>query len=324
MNESRLFELIEKEANHDLSPDEEAELKRWERRSGGNAKQVAQLRAIFERSEPVVPHLERDEVDRAWQGVAVRTGIDQERGLRGPSRRFVWPLAAAAGIVGLALGIVTLLTPGGKMETAEAARGETRTITFVDGSTVRLNADTRIRYHVRGNGKREVILDGEAYFNVARDESRPFVVRTDHASVEVLGTQFNVWSRGTSRVAVKSGRVAVWNPEETRESARELLPDTRIDCTDGGCDDAPSPIDFGATLGWINGRIVFQDATLADAITELERIYDAHIEVRGEGIAGRTISGTFEKKAVSTILDQVCVSLDLTLTIDSSRFIISP
>ncbi|NNE08192.1 MAG: DUF4974 domain-containing protein, partial [Gemmatimonadetes bacterium] len=115
-----------------------------------------------------------------------------------------------------------------------------------------------------------------------------------------------------------------WNPDEARESARELLPDTRIDCSDGGCDDTPTAIDFGATLGWIDGRIVFQDATLADAVAELERIYDAHIVLRGEGIAARTISGTFEKKAVSTILDQVCVSLDLTLTIDSSRFVISP
>lgn len=322
MSESRLFELIEKEANHDLSPTEEEELKRWESRSSGNAKQVAQLRGIFERSEPGVPPLERDEVDHAWQGVAVRTGLDLDQ--TRSSRRFVWPLAAAAGVIGLALGIGTLLTPGGKMETAEAARGETRTITFVDGSTVRLNADTRIRYQVRGNGKREVVLDGEAYFTVTRDESRPFVVRTAHASVEVLGTEFNVWSRGTSRVAVRSGRVAVWNPEEARDSARELLPDTGIDCDDGGCDDTPTPLDFGAILGWIDGRIVFQDATLSDAIAELERIYDAQIEVRGDGIAGRTISGTFEKKAVSTILDQVCVSLDLTLTIDSSRFIISP
>ncbi|NNE08914.1 MAG: hypothetical protein HKN20_10185, partial [Gemmatimonadetes bacterium] len=83
MNESRLFELIEKEANQDLSRGEEEELKRWESRSSGNGKQVAQLREIFERSEPALPHIERAEVDQAWQGVAVRTGIDQKRGLRG-------------------------------------------------------------------------------------------------------------------------------------------------------------------------------------------------------------------------------------------------
>lgn len=91
-------------------------------------------------------------------------------------------------------------------------KGEDARIYFQDGTEVYLNADTRIRYPDKfGRGKREVYLDGEAYFNVRADKKKPFVVHAQQTETEVLGTSFNVNAysdNSTIQVVLDEGKIS--------------------------------------------------------------------------------------------------------------------
>ena len=79
------------------------------------------------------------------------------------------------------------------MQTITVPAGQRINITLVDGTNVWLNARTSLSYPVKfGKNNRQVVLDGEAYFDVTKDKSKPFIVQTDNYNVEVLGTQFDV------------------------------------------------------------------------------------------------------------------------------------
>ena len=79
------------------------------------------------------------------------------------------------------------------MQTITVPAGQRINITLVDGTNVWLNARTSLSYPVKfGKNNRQVVLDGEAYFDVTKDKSKPFIVQTDNYNVEVLGTKFDV------------------------------------------------------------------------------------------------------------------------------------
>ena len=90
--------------------------------------------------------------------------------------------------------------------------GERRSLTLADGSTVDLNARSRIRIEFSGTERRVELLDGQALFQVSKDKTRPFIVRSGDATVRAVGTQFDVYRKaGGTTVTVLEGRVAVYS-----------------------------------------------------------------------------------------------------------------
>ncbi len=159
-------------------------------------------------------------------------------------------------------------------------------ITLPDGSTVKVNANSRIEYpeHFVGN-IRKIKLSGEAFFDVTRDTLRPFIIETVHASVEVLGTSFNVTAyplAGMVEVNVTTGRVKLTQYAEG-ESGRKsaVLPAGErgwLKVADGeiGVANALAP----NYSSWINKKISFQHTPLSDAFSVLENTY--HVKLRME------------------------------------------
>ena len=93
-----------------------------------------------------------------------------------------------------------------------------------DGSTVFLASNTSLEYHSDFKNTRDIKLDGEAFFDVARDEGHPFKIETQYGNVKVLGTSFNVNTKhNATKVSVNSGLVALENENERIElSANEF------------------------------------------------------------------------------------------------------
>ena len=167
----------------------------------------------------------------------------------------------AASVAALALGIRLFLPDEPEpMATHLAPEGETVTVTLQDGSYVRLDGGARLE-EWGTEGTRTVTLEGRAFFAVAREEDRPFTVRTGAGEVRVLGTRFEVGPEGEDgvRIVVVEGRVGVTNalgsvevPAGSMAWMREAAPPV-----------AQVAEDVWALLDWPGGILVFQSTPLA-------------------------------------------------------------
>lgn len=163
--------------------------------------------------------------------------------------------------------------------TIETPRGGQYQITLPDGTRVWLNAASTLRYPTSFTAsERKVELDGEAYFEVAENRSKPFRVISKDQVVEVLGTQFNVSSYGNEssiKTTLVEGSVKVLNT--SNKQARHLLPGQEaVKTKDGNINVRTANIE--QTISWKNGLFVFNDMELKNIMRQLERWYDVEVD----------------------------------------------
>lgn len=158
-------------------------------------------------------------------------------------------------------------------------RGGQYTITLSDGTKVWLNADSKLIYPLSfGNSSREVALEGEAYFEVAKDSQRKFIVNTSHESVEVLGTHFNINSysdASNSFVSLVEGSVKVTSIDG--QFSTYLSPNQQAVLSEEGMDKESFNVE--ECLAWKSGEFSFNNESLENVVKKLERWYDVEIEV---------------------------------------------
>lgn len=158
--------------------------------------------------------------------------------------------------------------------TVTIPRGKDFRIVLADGTQVWLYADSRITYpsHFVG-AERRVVLHGQAYFKVAKDEAHPFVIHTDQLDARVLGTELNVrsYERGGAHVALISGKV------EVRASSRVMLrPGQGVTLTDDGKMDVKEE-NMDVYTYWRSGYIYFDNSPLADIVQALGHWYNVNV-----------------------------------------------
>lgn len=153
-------------------------------------------------------------------------------------------------------------------------KGKGYTLRLADRSVVTLNAESRIKFPTRfTEAERRIVLNGEAYFDVAHDEAHPFVVEFAEGAVRVLGTEFNVkaYEGQHTCATLVEGRVEVLAADETvvlqPGELCEILPDGLSVCE----------ADLMSVLSWKNGEFVFKEASWQQVAEELERWYDVEM-----------------------------------------------
>lgn len=140
-------------------------------------------------------------------------------------------------------------------------RGGEYSLTLADGTVMRLNSDTRVRFpNTFAGEERRVFLVGEAYFEVARDTSRPFLVEFSEGVVQVLGTHFNVKARReqSAFATLVSGKVKV----SSGKDSVVLKPGEYCEIKAGNRQLSVHEADMMSVLAWKNGEFVFKDASL--------------------------------------------------------------
>lgn len=174
-------------------------------------------------------------------------------------------------------------------------RGGEYALELADGTTVHLNAETELRYPSRFTGdERRVWLKGEAYFEVRREESMPFVVETGGMAVRVLGTEFDVRAyEGEARTltTLVEGRVEV----DAGGGRRGLEPGQQavFDRVKGGVE--VRTVDVEEFVGWKNGRLVFDNRPLEYILDELGRWYSFEVFYAREELKDVPFSLNIEK-----------------------------
>lgn len=175
-------------------------------------------------------------------------------------------------------------------------------IVLADGTKVYLNAVSSIKYPTQFNGdKRLVELDGEAYFEVAKDKSKPFIVKSDNQSIEVLGTHFNVHAYANESVVkttLLEGSVAV----SFKNQKSILKPGQQSNVSDNFTKIKIREVDTDEAIAWKNGRFKFDNADLKTVMRQLERWYGIKVEYRGDVSDVRFSGGTFMNKNLSEVL----------------------
>ncbi len=269
-----------------------------------------------------------DALSRAWgRAEAARDDPEilawRERAKR---RRAPWPVparavaaallvAAVLGGAGWQLGRMGLLPWSGRFYDQEFQTdlGQRATFTLRDGSKVTLNTDSRLRT-VASQGRRLLYLDrGQAFFQVAKDASRPFVVKAGGRTVTAIGTAFDVRVEPNRfEVTLVEGRVRVETPAlkpvarppgepappEPVHQTTELTPGAQL-VASAAADWSVTQTDTARETSWLNGRLMFENEPLGAVAAEFGRYSDRRIVFDDPGLAATPVTGTFRSGDVA-------------------------
>ena len=200
--------------------------------------------------------------------------------------------------------------------------GEHKQVTLPDGTVVHLNAGTVMRYPTEFTSDiRLVEMEGEAFFNVMRDEGKPFIVRTRQADVKVLGTSFNVKAYQEDElmaVSVRTGKVEVDMPE----SVMRLLPNEQIIVNNTNGEILKKNEDAQKVTAWLQGGLYFNRTPISSVIHDLERMYNQEIVLDPNVVFDDYIYGEHDNKSLEAVLNAIQYSTGIRYRKEESRIVL--
>jgi ferric-dicitrate binding protein FerR (iron transport regulator) len=189
--------------------------------------------------------------------------------------------------------------------TIRVKHGQQEQILLPDGTKATLNVGTTFSYPPSFRGeKRAVRLDGEAFFDVARNRAQRFVVQAGDADIEALGTSFNVKAYDEDdfiAVTVESGKVKV----DTEDAMMQLLPDEQLFFDKTRREMRRNRENTAKTKAWISGELYFNKTPIRNVINELMRRYDCVIKFEGGKIPDEYLSGVHDNKTLEAVLNSI-------------------
>ncbi len=227
---------------------------------------------------------------------ATEASSSAERISKGTGRRKFICFASAAASVLLAASLFVWRSGTLGAETYSTMVGSVTSVPITDGSTVTLNTNSRIRVAVSEHERRVELNRGEAFFEVAKDPARPFVVVVGDRRVVAVGTKFSVRrdEQNEVRVIVTEGRVRLEPLNEAEAVPAELTAGAIARGAGESVLIQKRPIDeIEEALSWRKGYLVFRDTPLAEAVTEFNRYNNRRVVIDDPDLARIPIGGNF-------------------------------
>lgn len=205
----------------------------------------------------------------------------------------------------------------------QTPRGGQYKITLPDGSKVWLNAASSLKYPVVFGGKeRKVEITGEAYFEIAKDATRPFKVQLNQMEVEVLGTHFNINSytdEETVRTTLLEGRVKVTTASENKF----LQPGQQAQLKPSGSMKIVNDVNLEETVAWKDGNFQFENSDIKSVMRQLARWYDVEVSYQGN-ISKHFIGGISRNVKLSQVLSMLQQTGEVRFIIEGKKIIVMP
>ena len=240
--------------------------------------------------------------------------------LREGLRRRALPLAlvATAGVAGAAAVFIAVrLQP----QTYMTDVGARQVVRLDDGSVLHLNTDSRVIVRYRREERRLVLARGEAFFEVAHDPQRPFIVEAGDARVRAVGTKFDVRRAGeATSVTLVEGRVQVGR--DARPDRWTLTPNQQI--TLDGAPATLRPADGADVTSWTTGMLRFRQTPLATAVAEVNRYSRTKISLQAPNLIATRVSGVFETGDTPAFVSAVGGLFDLKASNAAGRIVLEP
>jgi len=192
--------------------------------------------------------------------------------------------------------------------------GQKLTFKLPDGTLVKLNAASTLQFsQPADSSRRDVYLDGEAFFDVTKDLTRPFIVKTNETSTTALGTSFNINAysiEDNHKISLLTGRVLVKKTSENHLKESEiLLPGDQVIYNRDNNSFQKVHFDLEREVAWSKGVIVFKDTDFENVMLTLGRWYGVQFEVINESKKAKDkFSGVFENESLERVLEVLSYS----------------
>jgi len=265
------------------SDSERSEIRRWVEDSDMNLREFMSERKFYDIASMLVAESEPSH------------GVHLQPAHRSRLRIWVSRVAAAAVAVFVTLGVQRYIGDTADLELPmqqiSVPAGQRLNIVLADGTSVWLNSNSTMKFPgaFTGNG-RHVEIDGEAYFDVAKDAGNPFSVSTKYGEVQVTGTKFNVDAYSSCSdfaVSLVEGSVNFDNGSDVYR----LTPGRRLSVTTAGAFTIGSV--EPEALEWVSGIVSFRNLPMSDILARFEKYYGVSVEMRRPDIAKERFSGKF-------------------------------
>lgn len=277
MKENYIYQILKQFFLNSYPPEIEKKVQKWIIKDKWTAEKNNAMSTIWDEME-IAPN---DNTYKALDRVKnkIKQLENQKKYLR--IRRVLLGSAAVIIPVLLIVGSYLYINQDVEMIEVVTSSNQQKQCTLADGTTILLNSGTKITYPSKfTDSTRVVTLDGEAYFSVASDATKPFIVKTNNISVRVLGTKFNISAYPTNDrtiATLNSGKIQVDIQLGKTDSKYILKPNQEI---------VFNKIDNSILINmvtvenssWKDGSLVFQDATFNDIVNTIERQYGVTID----------------------------------------------
>lgn len=229
-------------------------------------------------------------------------------------------------LVFLALPNLKNQSPSTSTLTASTEIGELSVHSLDDGSVIHVNTQSKLSANISGESRTVVLLDGEAFFDVAKDQDRPFRVVAGDMVIEAIGTEFNVQTIGDRLVVdVAEGVVDIAPLDFGGIDARpgRMSGRTRVQAgqssTSIGASSKPDIRDIVIenVAAWRTRRLIFQDETLASIAAEFNRYNLRKIVISGKNLADQRFTGVFAQNDPQSFIDYLKLTDDVYISVDN-------
>lgn len=290
-------------ADHAGDPGVEAELRAWLAEDPGRRGALLRARAVLS--------LATDAGQDSAEASADVVGR--------PNRRRL--LAVGTGLA--AAGIAALVAAG-RWRTIGTGLGEVRKAPLPDGSLVAVNTESRIAVRMEADRRQVRLSRGEAWFKVAHDKSRPFVVETGDVRVRAVGTAFSVrrWE-DTTQVLVTEGAVDVWRVGQEAEVIRVKAGSYALVSPSQPVQAVVASMDLETALAWRDGQIALYGDSLASAAAQFNRYNARKLVIDDPQLASEKVVGQFSANDPEAFAAAAATMLGARMTADQTSIRLS-
>ncbi|KDN54234.1 FecR family protein [Flavobacterium seoulense] len=199
---------------------------------------------------------------------------------------------------------------------------EMKNITLSDGTVVHLNANSTLKIPEKfATNNRKVSLEGEAYFEVAKDSLRPFTIQTKKSETTVLGTKFNLsaYTKEPTTLTLDEGKVS-FKDKKNKTKPLIVLPNEQVILDDKSL--VKTTVNTKYYKGWMNNTLYFNNESFLEIANKIERIYDVTIYIKKHQLKNQFYKGEFENPEIGTLLDDLSFVLKFRYEIKGNDIII--
>jgi len=340
----------------EIDPADKKTVKEWIHQSPENEKYFYHLRDVWESAATKNPNTKLS-TDKSWKRIKKKSHSTKNK------EQHVYTLLKIAAIFIIAFGLGVLFdsffspfegySGEQKYNITETPRGSKSKIILADGTVVWLNAGSKLTYPVNFSKKERLVeLEGEGFFEVKKNERKPFIVQASDIKIKALGTSFNVKAyaeEGTIETTLVEGLVAI--QKEMEEEAILLKPNqkatfykesntekvetiTKKDETTGTAQlrtEKQNPVqgkvvvdehvDAVVNTSWKDNQWIIRNKTLGDLAVEIERKYNVSIIINSESLKTFRYTGTIEDEPLEQVLSLISMTSPLKYRIDGKNVV---
>ncbi|MCD6178699.1 MAG: FecR domain-containing protein [Bacteroidales bacterium] len=318
---NKYWENITAYFSRELSDDELINIETWA--DGQDGKELLMEMDRKMNTVEKASFMYNEKTDLAWNKLNTRIQEEKpEMSFFFNPRNLVGIAASIIVLLGVGFGVFKLLQNDMEMNSLQTAFNQSR-VELADGTIVHLNGNSSLVYPVEFSEEtRSVKLTGEAYFDVKSDKQHPFVIETNNARIQVLGTSFNVKalnSQGDVEVMVTSGKVSL---QDIQNPTKELILEKGDFASLINNELQNRSVSDENYLAWQTKFLNFNNTPLREVVKTLNRAYAVQIELAEEKLGELPLTSKYDQMSVDALLDAMCLTFGLDKKVEGEHIIL--